>query len=99
MELLKLSLDTGNGCFYIAGTGIQNKKFPAGTQAESKKRAATLIAERWALYLKLWHNGKLTPFGMSVSGTIDYSKVVFDTESEDTLYMLLKIPRSSIYLQ
>ena len=95
-RLLSAALDSTSGCFLVAGKGVYNRNLPLSAQSESRKTAASRSAQRWALYLKTWQQGKLVPFGTPVSGSIAYSKTMAEKEVNDTLFLLLGIPRGSI---
>jgi hypothetical protein len=97
--LLTEAFDTVSGSFLIVGKGIPNKEFPEAAWDAARKMAALQDGKRWGLYLKAWRTGDMRNFGQTISGTITYSKVLFDRLSNDTLYQLIQIPIGSIVIQ
>jgi hypothetical protein len=93
---LSLSFDSASGSYFIAGKGVANETQPEAMQQSGKVRAAESTAKRWALYLRAWHLDKEVPFGKEISGTVAYSKTVFERQTPDTLFRLLQVPIGSV---
>jgi hypothetical protein len=98
VKLKSAALDTPNGGFLTAGTGVFNPEFPEGAKEQGRIRSARYTGERWALYLKAWHTGTNLAFGNPVSGAITFSRELLSRESGDTLYQLLLVPVGSVVL-
>jgi hypothetical protein len=99
LRLKQSAWDTSCGCFFSVGKGVANPTHPKETWTASRKTAARYSARRWSLYLKAWHLEQHIAFGAPISGEIVYSKGVYDTLVNDTLYHLIKVPVGSIVLK
>jgi hypothetical protein len=103
MNLIKnytqTSFDSTCGCFFVVGKGVANSDFPAATREKAKRTAAERIAQRWALYARLWRDNNMLPFGRPITGFITYSTVVKEQDRGDTLQVFLQIPLGSIALR
>ena len=73
-ELLGAAFDTAGGSFFAVGMGLPNPGLPDAAARPSQRRAAEKDAQRWSLYMKLWHLGHTTPFGTGVEGRISWSR-------------------------
>ncbi len=98
-NLLRISFDSASGCFFAIGKGVQNNAMPEASWKHGRKMASTYDAKRWALYLKLWSQGQIVPFGKKISGDISYSKVILEKMENDTLFTLVSIPFGSIIIK
>jgi hypothetical protein len=97
--LLRSAYDRETGCFYIVGKGTHSASLPRASWDRGRKIAASYDGKRWTLYCKTWSQGGNVQFGKPVSGTISYSKVVFEKVAGDTLFQLLMVPAGSIILE
>ncbi|HUI91935.1 MAG TPA: hypothetical protein VLX68_06775 [Chitinivibrionales bacterium] len=98
-DLKKVSFDSADGCFLVAGKGAYNKSQPEAVQAQGRAMAASADGKRWALYLKAWHDGGSLAFGQKISGEVTYSKILLEQPRGDTLYQLIQIPFGSLVLK
>ncbi len=94
--LMDAAIDSSAGLFYCVGKGIVNPDHPVAVQKQGMQKAAGYTGERWALYLKAWHTGQSISFGKEISGKIKNCTTLFEKQSNDTLYQLLKIPIESV---
>jgi hypothetical protein len=97
-KLVYHAFDTSTGCFYTVGKGLINPEFPAEAQNISRKSAAKLNGEQWALCLKAWNSGKTTSRTKPPTGQIFYCKSLYEKIFKDTLFVLFEIPTGSIRL-
>jgi len=97
-RLIYYALDTATGCFYTVGKGTINTQYPLEAQDVSRKSAAKLNSEQWALCLKAWNTGIIVSRTRPPSGQIFYSKSLYEEVYKDTLYALFETPVGSIRL-
>jgi hypothetical protein len=97
--LLKQSFDSTAGTFYAVGIGLSRDSLSLAASKQSRRRAAEIVGQQWALYLKSWHQGTLLPYGTPIQGVISYNTITAERIRGDTLYLLMQIPLGSIEIR
>lgn len=92
--LATASFDSARGSFFVVGKGVKN--LSAGSAETGQERAAEADAKRWALYLRAWTSQDTRKFAEPIEGEITYSNILARTVEDDTLYVLLQVPYSSV---
>jgi hypothetical protein len=95
-ELFDIAFDTISGCFQTVGKGLANPLFPVEAQMSSRKKAAKLNGEYWAALLKCWNNSNRKAITPKFEAQILYSRVLYEKEVGDTLFVLVQVPLGSI---
>lgn len=95
-ELLGAAFDTAGGSFFAVGMGLPNPGLPDAAARAGQRRAAEKDAQRWSLYMKLWHLGNITPFGTEIEGRITWSRSLRHIEKGDTLFQLMMAPLGGV---
>jgi hypothetical protein len=95
-QFARATYDTASGSLYLAGKGVADPRADKATWESARQRAASIDAQRWALYAKAWHTGDKRAFGRKIRGDVSYTRACAEKLVGDTLYQMIQVPVGSV---